>query len=662
MKQILTLFISLSFLYAPAQSPCVSGLADGQYPCNQVTLMGHLSPQELKAVELNGFFLNDIWGWTDPMNDKEYALIGATDAVIFVDVSDPTDPILIGKLPEPPSSNNSRVLHGKSYWRDLKVYQDHAFIVSDINSEHGMQVFDLTKLRDHDGSSEIVFEQDFLYKEIGSAHNIVINEETGYAYIVGSRQACSGGLHMVDIRTPLSPQFIGCFAEDGYTHDAQCVVYQGSDERYIGREICFNSNEDTFTIVDVEDKDNPVMLGRETYENVHYTHQGWLSEDHKYFLSNDELDETAGVSIYAKTLIWELNDLENPKLIGLYYNNAAAIDHNLYTHNNLVFESNYESGLRVLDMSAIAQGKLREKAFFDTYPQGNNLDYNGAWSNYPYFKSGNIIVSDINNGLFILKLDLSEDPIVSQPQDQSECSTGGARFNIGVDGKALTYQWERFYNKAYGTLNDSPQIIGTKDSLLIVSPTDLSADYVFRCKILDEDGNVFYTFPVQYEIESISESLIADFEISVDANNSSITLTNKTSESIAYEWYLNDSLVSTEENPVIYVAENEDVSIELMVYTSCAFAKTIKSASFVPLLVNDHSFFTVYPNPASDYISVDAGLNSKINLMDLSGRVLMTFKSDSESIRIDLKSLNSGTYLISVQDLDHTEAIRFIKR
>jgi hypothetical protein len=99
-----------------------------------------------------------------------------------------------------------------------------------------------------------------------------------------------------------------------------------------------------------------------------------------------------------------------------------------------------------------------------------------------------------------------------------------------------------------------------------------------------------------------------------------------------------------------------------MVYTSCAFAKTTKSASFVPLLVNNHSIFDVYPNPASDFITVNAGINSKIKVMDLSGRVLMTYRSDSALIRIDLEALNAGTYIISVQDLDHTETTRLIKR
>ncbi|MFT7197068.1 MAG: hypothetical protein ACI83W_001435, partial [Marinoscillum sp.] len=92
MKQILTFFISLSFLYATAQSPCVSGLADGLYPCNQITLMGHLSPDELNAVELGGYYLNDIWGWTDPSNNKEYAIVGLKDGVAFIDISTPTNP------------------------------------------------------------------------------------------------------------------------------------------------------------------------------------------------------------------------------------------------------------------------------------------------------------------------------------------------------------------------------------------------------------------------------------------------------------------------------------------------------------------------------------------------------------------------------------------
>ncbi|MEQ8239852.1 MAG: choice-of-anchor B family protein, partial [Cyclobacteriaceae bacterium] len=234
---VLSLYV-FSLQLAMAQVPCISGKA-GEYPCNQITLLSHLSAEDLLGVDKD---LNDLWGWEDPESSKEYAIVGLTDGVTFVDVTDPVQPIVIGKLKES-HLQSGRILHGESAWRDIKVYKNHAYIVSDGNSDHGMQVFDLTKLREYDGTA-LDFEQDGFYDGIGSSHNIVINEETGFAYIVGARGATvcgQGGMHILDISDPKNPVYEACFDNDGYTHDAQCVIYRGPDSKYNGQEICFNS-------------------------------------------------------------------------------------------------------------------------------------------------------------------------------------------------------------------------------------------------------------------------------------------------------------------------------------------------------------------------------------------------------------------------------------
>ena len=155
----------------------------------------------------------------------------------FVDVSAPTAPVVLGTLPSHT---------GTSLWRDVKVYNNHAFIVSEA-SGHGLQVFDLTRLRDVTNAPE-TFTEDAHYGGFGNAHNIAINEESGRAYAVGSG-TFSGGLHILDISTPTSPTLIGSFAEDGYTHDAQIVNYSGPDATHVGKEIALCFNENTIAIV-----------------------------------------------------------------------------------------------------------------------------------------------------------------------------------------------------------------------------------------------------------------------------------------------------------------------------------------------------------------------------------------------------------------------------
>jgi choice-of-anchor B domain-containing protein len=294
-----------------------------------------------------------------------------------------------------------------SIWRDVKVHADHAFVVSDDNPGHGMQVFDLSQLRDV-VSPPVTFSNSAHYSGFSSAHNIVTNEDTGFAYAVGSN-TCAGGLHMIDVTTPMSPASAGCFSSDGYTHDAQCIVYNGPDTEHQGKEVCFNSNEDTVTIVDVSDKANPVVLSRTPYDTSGYTHQGWLTQDQRYFVQDDELDELDN-GHNTRTYTWNVADLNAPELAGHWDAGGRSIDHNQYVKGNFTYQANYRRGLRILELLAPEKGTLSEAAYFDTFPSGDGNGFSGAWSVYPFFESGLVIVSDISRGLFILQAHLPEMP------------------------------------------------------------------------------------------------------------------------------------------------------------------------------------------------------------------------------------------------------------
>jgi choice-of-anchor B domain-containing protein len=352
-----------------------------------------------RGVELCG-----IWGWTDAQTRKEYALVGRVDGAAFVDVTDPARPIYVGQVLRTEGSPGSA-------WREIKTYKDHAYIVSDAARDHGMQVFNLARLREYRGTP-ITFKPDTTYHQFGSAHNIVINEETGFAYATGageSGESCGGGLHMIDIREPMRPAFVGCFSDPqtgmmktGYTHDAQCVLYHGPDRDYQGREICIGSNETAISIADVTDKKNPKAVSRVPYPTAGYTHQGWFTEDQRYFYVDDELDEVDGTAAKTRTLIFDLNDLDDPRLTKEFLGTTSASDHNLYIRGNLMYQANYVAGLRIIDITKPLEPV--EIGFFDTVPAGENKPgFSGAWSNYPFFPSGTIVVSSIEQGLFVLR-------------------------------------------------------------------------------------------------------------------------------------------------------------------------------------------------------------------------------------------------------------------
>ena len=368
---------------ASAQSPCVNGLAAGLYPCDNVDLYATMGVNQVGGGEMN-----DIWGWTDPLDGKEYVLLGRTNGTAFIDISNPTSPVYLGNL------NTNTV---SSLWRDVKVYGNYAFIVSEAGG-HGMQVFDLTKLRNVN-NPPVNFSADAVYTGFGNAHNIVINEEKARAYGVGTNTA-SGGLHIVDISNPLNPTILGTFSQDGYTHDAQVVTYIGPDAQYQGKEIAFACNENTITIVDVDDPTDATLISTEGYSGSAYTHQGWLTEDHKYFVVGDELDEQQS-GVNTRTYFFNVEDLNNPFLAGTYTATTSAIDHNLYIKDGVAYQSNYRAGLRLLDVSNAPNAE--EIGYFDLYPSSDAAQFNGTWSNYPYFASGIVAVSHIEEGLFLLK-------------------------------------------------------------------------------------------------------------------------------------------------------------------------------------------------------------------------------------------------------------------
>ena len=207
---------------------------------------------------------------------------------------------------------------------------------------------------------------------------------------------------MIDISTPVNPLFAGCHANVD-THDAQCVVYAGPDATRVGREICINSNSNHFEVVDVTIKGATETLSALVYPQLGFVHQAWLTEDHAFALVGDELDE-GNFGVPTRTHIVDLTDLSNPVYIGPYEAATAAIDHNLYVLGNRVYQANYTVGLRVLEHGDLALGELTEIAFFDTYAQGDQTDFSGAWSVYPYLPSGNLLVNDRTNGLFILSM------------------------------------------------------------------------------------------------------------------------------------------------------------------------------------------------------------------------------------------------------------------
>ncbi|TQV90664.1 hypothetical protein V2A60_006876 [Cordyceps javanica] len=387
---------------------CSNGKA-GEYSCRNVDLAGFLRHQDTGSGDREG---NDIWAWTSSSSGREFGIVGQTDGTAFVEVLSDGSLQYVGRLPTQTVP---------STWRDIKVLGDHAYIGAE-SPDHGLQIFDLNKLLSIDPENPKTFnistDLTAHYNEFGSSHNIVVHDTTNTISAVGTKpkDGCNAGLWMIDVSDPSKPKKSGCVSNDGYVHDAQCVIYSGPDQKFNGREICFNYNEDTLTIVDITERSSPKQLSRTTYKGATYTHQGWLADkEMRYLLLDDELDEMQKTGPAANqkttTYIVDIADLSKPVFSGLYQSPVKSIDHNQYVVNGLSYQSNYGSGLRIVDVSSVVEdptgASFKEAGFFDVHPEddgrGGEATFHGSWSVYPWLKSGYILINSIERGVYSVK-------------------------------------------------------------------------------------------------------------------------------------------------------------------------------------------------------------------------------------------------------------------
>ncbi|RYP02089.1 hypothetical protein DL764_005970 [Monosporascus ibericus] len=388
------------------------------YRCNNINLHHFLSHKALGSTVGEG---SSSWGWVSD-DGREFAIIAQGDGAAFAEITNAGKLRYLGRLPQTAGTPTSR-------WREIRTYK-HYIVIASETYDHHIQIFDLKKLLDIDyRKGPVTFDPESdltgFYGNLpdGRAHNILTNDETGFAYVVGARPRtsdCRSGLIFLNLTDPSNPVSPGCASADGYVHDAQCLVYKGPDSRYVGREICYGYNEDSLTIYDVTDKEWPELVSVTSYEGATYTHQGWVldKEWQQYLVLDDEYDEIdgrgPGADGYAVTFIWDISDLEKPRQTGYYKAPRISNDHNQYVIGNYSYQSNYGAGISVLDISSIPTNPtgsgVREIAWFDVYPEndieegGGSLQFVGTWSSYADYPSGYILINTIERGAWVVKI------------------------------------------------------------------------------------------------------------------------------------------------------------------------------------------------------------------------------------------------------------------
>jgi len=367
---------------APAGLPAASTGTGPGFEAQGLRLESWLTLGDLDGASSG----NDCWGYASP-SGREYAVVGTSSSTVIVEVTDPANASLIEVIPGP-----------LSLWRDVKVYQDRAYSVSEGGG--GIQVIDLSAV----DAGVVTLENTVTGSGDERTHNVAIDEVSGYLYRTGGG---GNGLRIYSLANPSSPQFVGSWGSR-YVHDAQVVTYTSGP--YAGRQLAFccaglgNGSGDTgLSIVDVTNKNFPFRIEQIAYPNRRYSHQGWLSPDRSRFYLGDELDENAGVNTTV-TRVFDVSDPGDASFVGEFTNGVASISHNMYERDGLLFQANYTSGLRVFD-TASDPNNPAEVAFFDTSPDLTSSSFNGLWSCYVGLPSGTIIGSDLERGLFVWTFD-----------------------------------------------------------------------------------------------------------------------------------------------------------------------------------------------------------------------------------------------------------------
>lgn len=347
---------------------------------NFVKAQDSLHMNKLGHLDYAPAVLNDVWGYADSVGN-EYALVGGRNMFSVVDVTDPSVPTEVFNIPG-----------ANSVWRDVKTYSHYAYVVHDSYSGTTSDGIRIVDLNDMDGTPTfysffpLIPSADsstyFLYTR---SHNIYI-DENGILYVFGS-DVMNGGALMFDLtQDPESPQYLGTW-DNFYLHDG---MVRG-DTLWGGAVL-----NGRLYVIDVSDKSNPVTMGSTITPSV-FTHNAWVSDDNSTVFTTDEVPD-GYVAAYDVTDLSNISELD---VIQSSYG-TNVIPHNVHVFGDHLVTSYYTSGVQIVDSEY--PDNLVEVAYYD-HSSFNDNTYNGSWGVYPYLPSGNIISTDILEGLFVLQTD-----------------------------------------------------------------------------------------------------------------------------------------------------------------------------------------------------------------------------------------------------------------
>lgn len=351
------LYRSISACLAAALAPVP---AFAQFDSWNVSLMSQLTLADFGIEHTSA---NDCWGYISP-SGREYAIIGLSHGVGFVEITDPNAPVIVDVI-----------AHEMDFLGDVKTYRHYAY--SGLGTHSEISIIDLEEI--DSGVVTVVNTID------QGMHNIAIDDSSGILYAVDI-----SAINAYDLADPVNPVHLGRASR---AHDIQAITFP--DGPFAGTPIALTCGSAGLTILDVSDINHPITIGQSAYPNMSYPHQGWLTPDRAFFYLDDE------VPCDQPTTVFDVRDLSNPIYLGQFERGGDSPAHNLYVTQEFIFEANYTEGFQIWDRwwDPVAP---RYVGYFDTSSNFEGCLIRGAWTAYPYFPSGTVIVSDIENGLFVL--------------------------------------------------------------------------------------------------------------------------------------------------------------------------------------------------------------------------------------------------------------------
>jgi len=414
-----------------APTPCDDGFVASIYPCHNIDYFAQVRLTDIPGAPTSA---SEIWGIVDKDDNREYAILGHRNGTAFFDVTNPGTPVLVANIPG-----------AASLWREVKAYQvydvalgkhrAYAYATTEAVGG-GLQIFDLTDLPNSvtlaNTLTDFSRSHTLYISNIDYATNTALPGATPYLVIAGSNVA-GGAYRLYDLTNPVSPTLVTPPpAGTGYMHDSTSMLITDSRTTQCANghnpcQVLVDFNETSVDLWDVTDKAAPFRLSTTTYPTATYVHSGWPTNDNKFIVVHDELDELQR-GIHTQIYTLDVGNLLAPTLTTSYSGPTTSTDHNGYAIGNRYYVSHYKRGLVIFDVSD--PRALTEIGSFDTYlsPAPNTAGTDGAWGVYPFLTSGTLLVSDIENGMFLLKKNETlppPTPVVTNPPPPP--TTGGGK-------------------------------------------------------------------------------------------------------------------------------------------------------------------------------------------------------------------------------------------